>query len=134
METERRLLIAAAVVECLAGTTFLLFPAVAVTLLLDAEAGSAGVMIARVAGVALFALGVACAGAATEIARPARTWAVMAITIYNAGAGLLLVAFAVRGMAYGPVVWIAGILHLGLASAFGAVVSGTLREITHRPA
>ena len=134
METQTRLLIAAAVVECLAGTAFLLLPAVAVTLVLGAEAGSAGLMIARVAGVALLALGVACAGAATEIARPARTWAVMAITIYNAGAGLLLVAFAVRGMAYGPVVWIAGILHLGLASAFATVGFRNVEEITHRPA
>jgi len=48
-------------------------------------------MIARVGGVALLALGVACAGAAAEVAGPARTWPVIAITLYNAGAGLALV-------------------------------------------
>lgn len=119
VEEQTRLLTVAAVVECLAGLAFVLFPALAIALLLDAEPGSAGLMIARVAGVALLALGVACGGAATEVAGPARTWTVVAITFYNAGVGLLLVAFAARGMAGGPVVWIASVLHMGLALAFG---------------
>ena len=96
-----------------------LFPALAIALLLDVAPGSAGLMLARIAGVALLALGVACAGAATEIAGLARMATVVAITLYNAGAGLLLIAFAARGMADGPVVWIAGAVHLGLASGFG---------------
>jgi len=121
MEMQTRLLMVAAVVECLAGAALILFPAGAITLLLDAEPGSGGSMIARVGGVALLALGVACAGAAAEIAGPARTWPVIAITLYNAGAGLALVGFAVRGMADGPAVWIAGIFHVALASAFATL-------------
>ena len=42
-----------------------------------------------------------------------------AITLYNAGAGLLLVLFAATGKAGGPVVWAVGVLHLGFAAAFG---------------
>lgn len=120
LEEQTWLLTVSAVVECLAGLAFVLFPTLTITLLLDTEPGTAGLMIARVTGVALLALGVACGGAATEAAGPARTWTVVAITFYNAGAGLLLVAFAARGMADGPVVWIASVLHMGLASAFGA--------------
>jgi hypothetical protein len=43
-----------------------------------------------------------------------------AITLYNAGAGLLLVVFAATGEAGGPVVWTVGVLHLGFAAAFAA--------------
>jgi len=42
-----------------------------------------------------------------------------AITLYNAGAGLLLVLFAATGKAGGPMVWTVGVLHLGFAAAFG---------------
>jgi hypothetical protein len=114
----RRLLIVAAAIEGLAGAALLLFPAIVVVVLLGVAPGSPGLMIAMVAGVALLALGVACGGAAMD--RHAPTWMVVAITVYNAGAGLLLLAFAIRGMAEGPVVWVAGVLHLGLGAAFCA--------------
>ncbi len=129
-----RLLTVAAVVECLAGAALIVFPAPAIAVLLDAELGSAGLMIARIAGVALLALGVACVGAATEIAGPARTWTVMAITLYNAGAGSLLIAFAARGIADGPVVWVAGVFHLGLALALGTAGFEHVNAVTRRRA
>lgn len=131
--TQTRLLILAAVVECLAGLAFILFPAFTIALLLGPEPGSVGLMIARVAGVALLALGVACAGAATEVAGAARAWTVTAITLYNAGAGLLLVAFAARGMADGPVVWVAGVLHMGLALAFATCAFANLDRRVESP-
>jgi hypothetical protein len=118
VSTDKRLLIVAAGVECFAGAALILFPTPAITLLLQVQPGSVAPMIARVAGVALLALGVACAGAAMETARPGRAWALRAITFYNAGVGLLLLAFDVRGMAHGPVVLIAWVFHLALALAF----------------
>jgi hypothetical protein len=116
-DMERRLLAVAAAVECLAGLAFVLFPAIPIALLLDSEPGSTALMIGRVSGVALLALGVACTGAARAVAGSARTWTVIAITLYNAGAGLLLLAFAARDMAQAPLVWIAAVCHLGLGSA-----------------
>jgi hypothetical protein len=131
---QARLVTVAAVIEGLAGAALILFPGPAIAVLLDAELGSAGLMIARIAGVALLALGVACVGAAREIAGHARTWTVMAITLYNAGAGLLLIAFAARGMADGPVVWVAGVFHLGLALALGAGGFENVNAVTRRRA
>jgi hypothetical protein len=117
---QRPLLFASVILECLAGTALLLFPGLSLVVLLGAAPDGVGLMVARVAGAALFALGIACAGAATEAARGTPAGILIAITFYNAVAGLLLLAFAVRGMAVGPVVWVAGALHLGLAAGFGA--------------
>jgi hypothetical protein len=117
----RRLLILAAVVEGVAGLTLLLAPTIAIALLLQPESHDAAQMIARVAGVALLSLGVACTGAARDVASIARSWTITAITIYNGGVGLLLVVFAVSGTALGPLVWFAGLFHVGLALAFRSV-------------
>jgi len=116
---ETRLLAVAGAVEGLAGLAFVLFPAIPIALLLDTGPGSTALMIGRLSGVALLALGVACTGAARAVAGAARTWTVIAITLYNAGAGVLLVAFAARDMAHAPLVWIVAVVHMGLASALG---------------
>ena len=125
---ETRLLTIAAVCEGLAGLALILFPGYAIALLLDAEPHGPALMIARVAGVALLSLGVACAGAAMDVATAARRWTVVAITLYNAGAGVLLVAFAADRMAGGVVIWIAGVFHLVLASTFGACFADVHRH------
>ena len=80
-DMETRLLAVAAAVECLAGLAFVLFPAIPIALLLDTEPGSTALMIGRVSGVALLALGVACTGAARAVEGSARTWTVIAITL-----------------------------------------------------
>jgi hypothetical protein len=49
---------------------------------------------------------------------PSRKGTLRAITLYNAGAGLLLVVLAATGDVGDPVVWIVGVLHLGFAAAF----------------
>jgi hypothetical protein len=118
VSTDKHLLIVAALVECFAGAALILVPTLSITLLLEVEPGSVAPMVARVAGVALLALGIACAGAAMETARPARGPVVAAITFYNAGVGVLLLAFDVRGTAHGPVVLIVWVFHLALAMAF----------------
>jgi hypothetical protein len=108
----------AAVLEGFAGLAFILAPGPTAGLLVGVEPDSVALMIGRVAGVALFSLGIACWGASTDVGGAARTGTQNAITLYNAGAGLLLVAFAATGEAGGLVVWIGGILHLALAAAF----------------
>jgi hypothetical protein len=120
MTMQRQLLTIAAVIEWLAGLGLILAPGAAAALLLGAEPDSVGLMIGRVAGVALLALGIACWGARTDAGGAARSGTLIAITLYNAGAGLLLVVFAATGKAGGVMVWIAGVLHLGLAAGFAA--------------
>jgi hypothetical protein len=88
-------------------------------LLLGAAPDSEGMMIARIAGLALLALGVACWGAAADSHSPARSATLNAITIYNLGAGVLLVTFAALGKA-GFIAWGAGLFHLALGAGFAA--------------
>jgi hypothetical protein len=120
MPTRRQLLTIATLAECLAGVALVVTPDAGVTLLLGAEPGAVGLMVARIAGVALLALGIACWGARADSGGAAQTGTLRAITIYNAGAGLLLIAFVATGKASGVAVWIAGMLHLALAAGFAA--------------
>jgi hypothetical protein len=108
----------AAALECLAGTALLLVPGVSILLLFGMQPDPMATLLGRIAGVALLSLGVACWGARVDVGGPARTSTVKGITLYNGGAGLLLLAAAGSGRATGIVIWIAAILHLGLAVAF----------------
>jgi hypothetical protein len=118
MPTQRQLLTIATLAECIAGVALMVTPHAGVRLLLGAEPGAVGSMVGRIVGVALLALGIACWGARADPGGAARTGTLRAITTYNAGAGLLLVAFAATGKAHGVVVWIAGLLHVALAVGF----------------
>jgi hypothetical protein len=120
MPTQRQLLTIAALAECLAGLALMVIPGAAVRLLLGAEPSMVGLMVARIAGMALLALGLACWGARADSGSAAQRGTIRAITTYNTGAGLLLIAFVATGNAYGVPVWIAGILHLALAAGFAA--------------
>jgi len=75
-------------------------------------------MVGRIAGVALFSLGVACWGARAQAGTTAVCVTLDAMTLYNAGAGLLLAAYFVAGRLGGIVGLVVGILHLALAAAF----------------
>lgn len=114
----QRLLVFAAAVECLVGLALVTLPSFTVSVLLGIEPHEDGLMLARIAGVALFALGAACWGARADSGSAASSGTLNAITIYNAGAGLLLVAYVVAGMAGGMVTFSVGILHLAVAAAF----------------
>jgi hypothetical protein len=121
---QKQLLTMAAVAECFVGLGLIMAPGAVAALLLNAEADGVGLMIGRIAGVALFSLGISCWGARTDGGGPARTGTLRAITFYNVGAGLLLLVFAATGKAGGPVVWIVGLLHLG----FGLGLAFSLRS------
>ena len=114
---QRPLLTLAAVVECLTGVALVTLPALTVSVLLGVQPGEDGLMIGRIAGVALFALGVACWGARAQVGGAAVNGTLDAMTLYNAGAGALLVAYFVAGKA-GVIGLVVGILHLVLAAAF----------------
>jgi hypothetical protein len=115
-----RLLMIAAVVECLAGLAIALAPGATAAALFGKKPDGVGLMICRVAGVALPSLGIACWGARTDAGGDARSGTLRAITFYNFGAGLLLLVFAATGKAGGMVIWGAAVLHLGLTLGFTA--------------
>jgi len=119
---QRRLFTLAAVVECLASLAFFVAPGATIAALFGAEPHHGALMIGRLAGVALLSLGIACWGARADPGGAARTGTLRAITLYNAGAGVLLVGFAATGQAGGLAPWGVGILHLGIASAFAAAL------------
>ena len=124
---QQYLLTIATAVECLAGLALLLAPGAACALLFGEEPDSVGLTIARVAGVALLSLGIACWGARRDVGGAAQTGTLRAITLYNAGAGLLLFGFAATGSTGGMVAWGAGAVHLILALGF----AGSLMAVAH---
>ena len=56
----KKLLILAAVSEALTGLILLAYPPIVIRLLFDSEIAGAGVLMSRLAGISLIALGVAC--------------------------------------------------------------------------
>jgi hypothetical protein len=127
---QRSLLMIAAVVETLTGLAFLISPSAASAFLFGSDPNDIGQMIGRVAGVALLALGISCWGASRDPGGRARATMVGAITLYNAGGGVLIALFAATGHASSPVAWVVAALHLALAAGFvaAALAAGTRRR------
>jgi hypothetical protein len=118
MPTQRQLLTFAAAFESLTGLALIRAPEATAVFILGAKPKVVGVMLGRVCGVALVALGIACWGARTDSESTARTGTLKTITFYNAGVGLFLVLFAAIAKTGSIVQWSAGVLHLALAAAF----------------
>jgi hypothetical protein len=111
------LLIVTAGIEAGAGLGLLLAPALVAWLLLGGKLDTAAtVMLARVCGVALLSLGVACWMARNGGASSAARGLVAAMGLYNvAVAALLVYAGTVAGLsAIG--LWPAVVLHIGMAA------------------
>lgn len=108
----KRLLAIAAAGEVLTGIALLASPALVARLLLGAEVTGVGLAIARVTGIALFALGVGCwPGPA---AKGMLTYGVL-VTSYLAYLGI-------RGEWAGPLLWPAVAVHALLTVALGRVL------------
>jgi hypothetical protein len=113
-----QLVTVSALLEFLTGLALVLVPDTMIALLFGAKADPVSRMIARVCGVALISISIACWAARTGPDSRARLGTIRAITFYNLGAGLLLVASAATGKFHGIVIWSVGLLHLALAVAF----------------
>ena len=111
-----RLLKLTAIIEAATGLGLMGAPSVVVRLLLGSALGtSAAVMLGRVAGAALLALGVACWLARDDTQSRAARGLVIAILIYNIAATAIL-AFAGIGLGlHGVVLWPAVVLHAAMA-------------------
>jgi hypothetical protein len=112
----KRLLKLTAIIETATGLGLVAVPSVVVRLLLGSELGtSAAVMLARVAGAALLALGVACWLARDDTQSRTARGLVVAMLVYNIVATAVL-AFAGIGLGlHGVALWPAVILHAAMA-------------------
>jgi hypothetical protein len=104
--------IASAIVELGAGLALLCCPSAAATLLIGAPPeGPAALTVARVCGMALLTLGVACGLARGDTQSRAARGLIVAMLIYDFGVAALL-AFAAVGMElHGVALWPAVALH-----------------------
>jgi len=120
-----RLLKLTAIIEASTGLGLLAVPSVVVRLLLGSPLGtSAAVMLARVAGAALLALGVACWLARDDTQSLTARGLVVAMLMYNIVATAVL-AFAGIGLGlHGVALWPAVVLH----AAMGAWCVACLRR------
>jgi hypothetical protein len=102
----RRLLPLAAVGEIATGLALLLVPSLVGVLLLGEDLAGAAIPVARVAGISLIGLGVAC-------------WPgppILGMAIYSAAVALYLAFVGFAGGAGGLLLWPAVVLHLVLAA------------------
>lgn len=98
----KKLLTVTALAEVATGLALLIVPAVVARLLLGADLSGVAVVIGRVAGIALIALGVAC--------WPGRT-ALCGMLTYSVLATGYLAWLGIRGQWVGPILWPAVVLH-----------------------
>jgi hypothetical protein len=112
----KTLLVATAVVELAAGAALLIVPSFAARLLLGEALGTAvSMLVGRVAGAALTAIGVACwlESAGNRAGSPSGLLA--GLLVYNCAVPLLLVHGAVFNGIHGILLWPAVVLHIVLA-------------------
>ena len=116
-----RLLKLTAIIETATGLGLMAVPSVVVRLLLDSALDtSAAVMLGRVAGAALLALGVACWLARDDTQSRATRGLVVAMLMYNIPATAVL-AFAGIGLGlHGVALWPAVVLHAAMGAWCGA--------------
>jgi hypothetical protein len=113
----KALLIVTAVIESATGTALLTAPALVCSVLLGGSPGAlAGLVVARMAGAALLALGIVCGSGSRDTLSRATVGIVAAMLLYNLAAVVLLVSarlcLGMAGMGLLPV----AVLHAALAA------------------
>ena len=101
-----KLLAIASIAEAATGLALLVVPSLVGRLLLGAELSGVSIPVARVTGIALIALAVACWPGCTSLC---------GMLTYNALAALYFLYLAIRGHWVGPLLWPAVALHAVLA-------------------
>jgi hypothetical protein len=104
---------AAAVFEALTGGALLLVPATVVHLLLGSIPGGAEIAVARVAGISLIALGIACWPVG------AGSLSLLGMLTYTTFVGIFLASLGLRGQATGKLLWPAVMVHVALMVVLG---------------
>jgi hypothetical protein len=110
-----RLLKITALLEVPAGLGLIAAPVLVVRLLLGAEISGAALPLARVAGVALLALGIACWLASYDAQGCGARGVICGMAIYNLGTVLVLGIAGIASQSAGVLLWPAVILHAAMA-------------------
>ena len=113
----KRVLALAAVSEAALGLVLLVYPAIVVRLLLDAQIAGAGIAVSRVAGIALISLGLACWPGSDAGGSPSR--ALGAMLCYSLLATLYLAYLGISGERVGILLWPAVAFHAILTFLLG---------------
>lgn len=104
-----------AVTEVVTGSALIWRPSAVVELLLGAPLDTPAAMtLGRVAGVALFALGIACWLARPDARSRAARGLVTAMALYDAGVVVILSAAGIQSRLVGVAFWPAAVLHTAL--------------------
>jgi hypothetical protein len=119
------LLSAAAAIEAVTGVALIIDPQDVADLLLGADLGTAGIAVARVAGIALLSLGLVC-WMSRKIAN--QSAALTAILTYNLLVTMYLTSLALVGELVGMLLWPVIAIHAVLTLLFAYV-----RFFDHRP-
>jgi hypothetical protein len=110
------LLIVTAAIELGAGVALLAVPSLAAQLLLGTPLDSpVAFTLARVAGGAILALGIACWLGRRDVASPAARGLVMGMLVYNVVAAAVLAYAGVAWKLNGVLLWPGVVLHAGMA-------------------
>ena len=118
--TARTLARLSAAIEMVTGLALIAVPDFVAGVLLGASLSSSGIAVARVAGIGLLSLGVACWPSGAD-ATPQATWALLT---YNLLAALYLGYLRVGGGFVGYLLWPACALHAVLALLFARPAYG----------
>ncbi|MBK6558158.1 MAG: hypothetical protein IPG16_13450 [Comamonadaceae bacterium] len=102
----KNILVLAAVGEAATGVALLLVPSLVGQWLFGAELAGVGITMARVTGIALVGLGVACWPGPSQLG----------MLIYSAGAALFLTWVSLSGGSGGALLWPAVVVHLILTA------------------
>ncbi len=108
MEKVKKMLAVAAASEAVLGLVLLAYPPIVVRLLFNAQIADAGIVMSRVTGIALIALGLACrpGSGATDSPR-----ALQGMLCYSLLATLYLAYLGIRGGWVGVLLWPAVAIH-----------------------
>jgi hypothetical protein len=105
----RKVLALAAAGEGALGLVLLVYPPIVVRLLLGAKIAGAGMVMSRVAGIALISLGLACWPGSNASSSPSR--ALRAMLCYSLLATFYLAYLGIRGEWVGSLLWPAVAVH-----------------------
>jgi hypothetical protein len=112
----KSLFIVTALVEAATGLALAISPSLPVSLLLGSSLDTpAALTVARVAGAALLALGVACWFARNDVESHTARGLVAAMLLYNIAAVALLASVGMGSAPVGVALWPAVVLHTALA-------------------
>lgn len=111
----KALLVVSAASETVVGAALVAAPSAPVSILLGTALDAGGVVVARVAGAALVALGAACWLTRNEGRGGAGRGVVAAMMVYDVGAAAILLHAGLAVGLAGIGLWPAVVLHLGLA-------------------